>query len=285
MGLEDGRIDNEIDQSLQREDTTSAIEAERRRLAAQLQANIIEPLNLLLSQAHVYEQTMSQNPQARMAISVLSSLARGLLQQVRDLEANLHPALLETLGLEAALETLASQYMRTHSVQITLALARLAERLPHPIELTLFRAAQDALEQGVTRARASHVFIRLENREEWFTCSFADNRLPSDAADPFTHIRQRIEALGGLCETQSGEHGGFEMHIRFLLKPPIELTLREQQVIKLLAQGLSNKQIAGTLQVSARTVNFHLDNIYSKLGVSTRTEAAIYALRQGWVTG
>jgi DNA-binding NarL/FixJ family response regulator len=55
------------------------------------------------------------------------------------------------------------------------------------------------------------------------------------------------------------------------------------EVIQLLAEGLSNKEIAGLLFISPRTVNFHLDNIYSKLGVSSRTEAVIYALRHGWV--
>src|SRR6185369_2606287 len=79
------------------EDTASAIEAERRRLAGMLQGHIIEPLNLLLAQAHVYEQTLGAAPQARMAVSVLASLARQTLQQARDLEANLHPAILETL--------------------------------------------------------------------------------------------------------------------------------------------------------------------------------------------
>ena len=73
------------------------------------------------------------------------------------------------------------------------------------------------------------------------------------------------------------------MTIRFSTGPAAELTSREMQVIQLLAEGLSNKEIAGLLSISPRTVNFHLDNIYSKLGVSSRTEAAIYALRHGWV--
>ncbi len=47
---------------------------------------------------------------------------------------------------------------------------------------------------------------------------------------------------------------------------------REKDVIKLLLQGKSNKQIALELGISNRTVEFHLGNIYSKLGVTSRTE-------------
>lgn len=55
----------------------------------------------------------------------------------------------------------------------------------------------------------------------------------------------------------------------------IQFTNREGQVIQLLVQGKSNKQIALALGVSVRAVEFHLSNIYSKLGVSSRTEAAL----------
>jgi DNA-binding NarL/FixJ family response regulator len=95
--------------------------------------------------------------------------------------------------------------------------------------------------------------------------------------------RQRIEQLGGSVETRIGSRGGLELTVTFALQAPVELTPREMEVIQLLAEGLSNKEIARSLFISPRTVNFHLDNIYSKLGVSSRTEAAIYALRQGWV--
>lgn len=50
---------------------------------------------------------------------------------------------------------------------------------------------------------------------------------------------------------------------------------REKQVIKLLIQGKSNKQIALALDIALRTVEFHLSNIYAKLGVNSRTEAAL----------
>lgn len=59
------------------------------------------------------------------------------------------------------------------------------------------------------------------------------------------------------------------------------LTARERQVLLLLARGLRNKEIARRLQVSERTVNFHLANIYQKLHVSGRTEALSRAIEEG----
>jgi DNA-binding NarL/FixJ family response regulator len=62
------------------------------------------------------------------------------------------------------------------------------------------------------------------------------------------------------------------------------LTARELDVLRLLARGLRNKEIAARLFVSERTVNFHLANIYQKLNVSGRTEALSKAIEQGLVT-
>src|SRR6266568_640491 len=62
------------------------------------------------------------------------------------------------------------------------------------------------------------------------------------------------------------------------------LTAREQEVLRLLARGLRNKEMAARLHVSERTINFHLANIYQKLNVSGRTEALSKALEQGLIT-
>ncbi|MGB2896639.1 MAG: response regulator transcription factor [Anaerolineales bacterium] len=65
--------------------------------------------------------------------------------------------------------------------------------------------------------------------------------------------------------------------------PPSEepLTEREVEVLKLLAQGLQNKEIAEELVISERTVSTHVSNILSKLHLANRTQAALYALREG----
>lgn len=64
--------------------------------------------------------------------------------------------------------------------------------------------------------------------------------------------------------------------------PPPPLTSREIEVLGLLAQGLDNAAIAKHLVLTTRTVQNHVSTIYSKLGVTSRTEAAVLAIRQGW---
>lgn len=61
------------------------------------------------------------------------------------------------------------------------------------------------------------------------------------------------------------------------------LTPRERTVLGLLARGLQNKEIAGELNITERTVKFHLSAIYAKLGAGNRTEAVTIALQQGLV--
>jgi DNA-binding NarL/FixJ family response regulator len=62
------------------------------------------------------------------------------------------------------------------------------------------------------------------------------------------------------------------------------LTRREAEVLKLLANGRGNRDIADYLGLAERTVKGHVMNIFDKLGVSSRTEAVREALRRGWVS-
>jgi DNA-binding NarL/FixJ family response regulator/signal transduction histidine kinase len=63
-----------------------------------------------------------------------------------------------------------------------------------------------------------------------------------------------------------------------------ELNEREREILELLVTGARNKEIAGKLFITEKTVEFHLSNLFSKLGVGNRTEAARYALEHGLVT-
>ena len=67
-------------------------------------------------------------------------------------------------------------------------------------------------------------------------------------------------------------------------EPSEVLSARETDVLKLAAKGLSNQEVADELCLSVRTVQAHLGHIFNKLQVSSRTEAVVRALKEGWVT-
>ena len=67
--------------------------------------------------------------------------------------------------------------------------------------------------------------------------------------------------------------------------PRTALTPRELEVLELIAHGLPNKLIARELDVSEKTVKTHVSNLLGKLGLTDRTQAALYAVREGLVSG
>ncbi|MGH3318487.1 MAG: response regulator [Nocardioidaceae bacterium] len=83
-------------------------------------------------------------------------------------------------------------------------------------------------------------------------------------------LRQREPV--GLVNRQSSSGDG---------RAQVDLTDRERQVLGLLASGLANKQIARRLGISEKTVKGHLTNLFQRIGVSDRTQAALWAERTG----
>ena len=97
-----------------------------------------------------------------------------------------------------------------------------------------------------------------------------------------------LKALRDVAGGQSSLHPAIAMIlIREINQPPDlpptaePLTERELEVLRLLAKGLSNDEIADRLVVSERTVGTHVSSILAKLHLANRTQAALYALREG----
>ena len=65
---------------------------------------------------------------------------------------------------------------------------------------------------------------------------------------------------------------------------PTSLSNREREIVTLVAQGLSNKEIASRLVISERTARTHVSNILLKLGLTSRTQAALWAIKEGFIS-
>jgi DNA-binding CsgD family transcriptional regulator len=265
---------------IQPSEVAEAIEAERHHMALLLQQRVTDSLVLLLAQVNAYEQALGAHQQSRMALAIISTLVRQLLQQTRDLEDSLRPSALDALGLAPALDALSSQLWRAHGVQITLSASPQSERPPRLVELALFRLAQAALALAIHAAHARQIQIHLGGQGELLLTLIDDGAFERDLA-PLHSARQLIAQMGGSVEIERSAHGGMRLEAR-MAAAAHQLTPRELEVLGLLSAGQTNKQIATALQISPRTVNFHLDNIYRKLGVASRTEALVVALQHGW---
>jgi DNA-binding CsgD family transcriptional regulator len=107
------------------------------------------------------------------------------------------------------------------------------------------------------------------------------HRRRTDARVPLREALETFETLGASSWSERARQelrASGETARRGATLVATELTPSEAQVAALVRQGLSNKDVAGRLFISPRTVDFHLRNVYTKLGISSRTELAALAL-------
>ncbi len=100
--------------------------------------------------------------------------------------------------------------------------------------------------------------------------------------------QELLQAIRDIARGQSALHPAIALKVIRELNHPADLpptvdplTERELEVLMLLGQGMSNAEIATRLTISERTVGTHISNILSKLHLASRTQAALYALKQG----
>ena len=94
-------------------------------------------------------------------------------------------------------------------------------------------------------------------------------------------VAATVQGLVVLPRTLTGRLIGEPANVE---EPSEPLTAREREVLELLGRGLSNKMIAKELHISEHTVKFHISSIYTKLGVTSRTEAINRGARQGLIS-
>ena len=102
---------------------------------------------------------------------------------------------------------------------------------------------------------------------------------PSDAA---SQLRADVDAgRFGRVEVDAVLAAAGQPRLPVSAANPAGLTDREVEVLRLIARGRVNKQVAATLGISAKTVGHHIEHIYAKAGVTTRAGATLFAMEHG----
>ncbi len=136
-------------------------------------------------------------------------------------------------------------------------------------------------------ARAMDMFIRLGMPFETARTHLLRGRAvrdvePAGAVEEFRAALAGFASLGAACDADEAAALLRELGVRTAHRGPRNvksLTGREQEVLSLIGEGLSNTQIAQRLFLSRKTVEHHVRGLLTKLGVSSRTEAVAYSLR------
>lgn len=130
---------------------------------------------------------------------------------------------------------------------------------------------------GDTSSRARTVVLTVDREDELVSQALREGAVGilTKDLDPevmVDAVRRWVDGGSGAAADRPPEAGG-------LASPP--LSSRQKEVLRLVADGRSNREIAETLSVSERTVASHLSSIYRKLGVANRVLATRHALRMG----
>jgi len=156
------------------------------------------------------------------------------------------------------------------------AIRRLTARGERPRAIALTTYADDASVLGALRAGARGYLTKDAGAEEIRAAVVAVAR--GDAAlDPAVqhHVVAALSGGGPAADAAPGGDGPGEL--------PDGLTPREAEVLALIAEGLTNTEIADRLVVSAATVKSHVNHIFAKAGVRDRAQAVVYAYEHGLV--
>lgn len=133
-----------------------------------------------------------------------------------------------------------------------------AAQIPFPARVL---AAADSM-QAMTQARPHRDALTVDEAAERLQHEARAGRLDPDA------VRTVVDVAGGLPQRRAGLR-------------PAGLSEREVEVLRLVAQGLSNREVAGRLYISPRTAEHHVQHIYAKIGGSSRASAALFAMEHG----
>jgi len=276
----------------------AAIDQERNRIAQNIHDTVAQQFADILYKLEFIQRILDKQPDvAQHEISRLSDIIKESLHELRYTISALIPPQLEQQGFETALQLLLDEYRRTEpSLQIDYEGEAIA-LVPSSLEAPTYRFIQEALQNIRKHAQATRATLRIRVLTSLLLIEISDNGRGFDLSQVMNRqatgtgysiglriMRNRIQQAGGSWEIQSKQGVGTTVKARFhLATHPAALTNREREVLRLMAEGLTNRAIAEKLSVSTETIKSHVHHIMQKMHVNDRTQAAVLAARQQWL--
>ncbi len=209
-----------------------AQEDERARLARELHDGAGQALTSLLVRLKALEKR-TPDGEIRDRVTSLCQATSETIKRVSKLSHRLHPAVLEELGLEAALRTLAQEMLPEAELEYSCQWDLDGQRLPSEIEISLYRIAQESLTNIVRHAEAEHVVVELQASPSVVLLHIKDDgkgfvsdnlgRKANRDRLGLISMRERAEMIGGSLIVQAAPGSGTSIDVRI----PIQLETTE----------------------------------------------------------
>lgn len=206
-----------------------AQELERRTIARELHDEVGQLLTAMKVELAMAQRAVDADRAAPGLLDEARTIADGALHTVRDLSQLLHPALLDDLGLAAAVDWQAATFTRRHGVPVHVAQEGLGERLPPETELAAYRIIQEALTNVARHARATRCDVRIRRLPSSLEIIIEDNGVgfepvSVERGDPgrglgLLGMRERATQLDGELSLHSTPGAGTRVHVRLPLHP------------------------------------------------------------------
>jgi PAS domain S-box-containing protein len=202
-------------------------ESERRLLATELHDRVGQNLTALGINLSIVAGGLPQGskPELGARLEDCNALVEGTVDAMRDVMAELRPHALDDYGLPAALRSLATGFSRRTGIQVAFEKEGRGADLPKPVDLAMFRIAQEALNNIAKHANAQRVEITIRRKNGSAVLSVRDNGVgfdPQRLGGPRAEagwglliMRERAEAVGAHFSLKAGPNSGVQVLVEY----------------------------------------------------------------------
>jgi signal transduction histidine kinase len=201
-----------------------AQEEERKRIARELHDETCQTITALQLKLEEAGQADSKDLRVERLVDA-QGMATRIIDELHRIIYDLRPSILDDLGLLPAIRWMAQRNLAPLGIQVRFEFEALPERLPNEVEITVFRAVQEAISNVVRHAEAEKVLIEVAAERGILEIDVEDDGRgfdPAEAAGPsesgrglgILGLRERLELIGGTAKVVSSPGGGTRVSLR-----------------------------------------------------------------------